>query len=113
VDKVAPKKDYPVIILFALITTATLIGVPAFGLTYGFNALDWVMFVVLYMVSGLGITVGYHRLISHRSFECRDWVKACLLVGGGGRWRTRRSGGVRIISGTMHAAIRRKTLTTP
>jgi stearoyl-CoA desaturase (Delta-9 desaturase) len=35
------------------------------------------------MITGLGITVGYHRLISHRSFLCPDWVKAGLLIAGG------------------------------
>lgn len=79
----AYRLDYPVIVLFAVVTFSTLIGVPLFGYLYGFTWLDWTMFGVLYMVSGLGITVGYHRLISHRSFECPAWVKACLLVAGG------------------------------
>jgi stearoyl-CoA desaturase (delta-9 desaturase) len=35
------------------------------------------------MITGLGITVGYHRLISHRSFLCPDWVKTGLLIAGG------------------------------
>jgi len=77
------KKDYPTIVLFFIMTAATVIGVPLFGYLYGFSALDWTMFVVLYLITGLGITVGYHRLISHRSFECKPWVKACLLVAGG------------------------------
>jgi stearoyl-CoA desaturase (delta-9 desaturase) len=38
---------------------------------------------ILYLISGLGITVGYHRMISHRSFRCPDWVKVALLVAGG------------------------------
>ncbi len=77
------KTDYPTIIIFSLMTVATIVGVPWFGYLYGFSAFDWVMFVVLYLVTGLGITVGYHRLMSHRSFECKPWVKACLLVAGG------------------------------
>ena len=32
----------------------------------------------------------YHRLLTHRSFECPDWVKACLLVAGG--WALQNSG---------------------
>ena len=77
------KTDYPTIVLFFTMTVATVIGVPLFGYVYGFSALDWTMFVLLYLVTGLGITVGYHRLISHRSFECKPWVKACLLIAGG------------------------------
>jgi stearoyl-CoA desaturase (delta-9 desaturase) len=83
VETKSVKIDYPVIALFAIITLSTIIAVPLFAVKYGFTTLDWVMFAVLYMVSGLGITVGYHRLISHHSFECRPWVKAALLVAGG------------------------------
>jgi stearoyl-CoA desaturase (delta-9 desaturase) len=41
------------------------------------------MFAVLYVVTGLGITVGYHRLLAHRSFDCLQWVKAGFLIAGG------------------------------
>ena len=82
-EKTARQLDYPVILLFSVVTVGTLIGVPVFGYLHGFSSLDWLMFAALYLVSGLGITVGYHRLISHRSFECPEWVKACLLVAGG------------------------------
>ena len=82
-EKPSRKLDYPVIVLFVIFTLVTVVGVPMFGFTIGFTSLDWIMFGVLYMTSGLGITVGYHRLISHRSFECPAWVRACLLVAGG------------------------------
>jgi stearoyl-CoA desaturase (Delta-9 desaturase) len=80
---VKKKTDYPVVVLFAVITLATVVGVPLFGYVHGFQTIDWVMFVMLYMASGLGITVGYHRLISHRAFECKAWVKGALLIVGG------------------------------
>jgi stearoyl-CoA desaturase (delta-9 desaturase) len=83
VEQPQVKIDYPTIIIFLSMMVATVIGVPLFGYFYGFSALDWTMFIVLYLITGLGITVGYHRLISHRSFECKPWVKACLLVAGG------------------------------
>ena len=75
--------DMPNIILFAVVTLMVLIAVPLFGYRYGYTWLDWVLFGILYLVSGLGITVGYHRLIAHGSFQCPDWVKAALLVAGG------------------------------
>ena len=80
------KLTYPVyvtVLLFGVIVGSALIGVPAFGLVYGYTWLDWTMFGLLYIVTGLGITVGYHRLISHRSFTCSDWIKAGLLIAGG------------------------------
>ena len=69
-------------ILFGLITVGALIGVPAFAILYGYTWLDWTMFGLLYVVTGLGITVGYHRLMAHRSFACPNWVKAGFLVAG-------------------------------
>lgn len=77
------KRDYVTIVCFTLMMVGTLIGVPLYGYHYGFQTIDWIMLVVLYVVSGLGITVGYHRLIAHRSFDCPDWVKRCFLVAGG------------------------------
>lgn len=70
-------------VLFCSVAITTLIGVPSFGFYYGFSLFDWTVFAILYAVTGLGITVGYHRLISHRSFDCHPWVKAGLLVAGG------------------------------
>jgi len=83
VEQPQVKTDYPTIIIFLSMMVATVVGVPLFGYFYGYSALDWTMFIVLYLITGLGITVGYHRLISHRSFECKPWVKGCLLVAGG------------------------------
>ncbi|MGQ0812120.1 MAG: acyl-CoA desaturase [Nitrospiraceae bacterium] len=71
------------ITLFAAVTAGTVIGVPLFAYFFDYTVLDWALAVVLYIATGMGITVGYHRLISHRSFECATWVKACLLVFGG------------------------------
>ena len=36
--------------------------------------------VVAYMATGLGMTVGYHRFLAHRSFETRPSVEGVLLV---------------------------------
>jgi stearoyl-CoA desaturase (delta-9 desaturase) len=59
-----------------------VIEVPLYRYPYHYTWLDWSMFGLLYVVSGLGITVGYHRLMSHQSFNCPNWVKGVLLIGG-------------------------------
>ena len=74
--------DVPTIGLFTLVTSTGLIGAPAFGYVYGYTTLDWALAGILYLISGLGITVGYHRMISHRSFRSPDWVKVAFLVAG-------------------------------
>lgn len=75
--------SYGALFLFCLITLIALIGVPAFSYFYDYTFLDWAMFGFLYVVTGLGITVGYHPLVAHRSFACPNWVKVGLLVAGG------------------------------
>jgi len=39
-----------------------------------------VVFLILYMATGLGITVGFHRLLTHRSFETQSWLRATFAA---------------------------------
>ena len=41
---------------------------------------DVAVFVILYVLTGLGVTVGFHRLFTHRSFKARPAVRAILAV---------------------------------
>ena len=53
-----------------------------------------ILAIVLYITAGLfGITVGYHRLLTHRSFKVPYWLECCLtlcaclgLQGGSAQW---------------------------
>jgi stearoyl-CoA desaturase (Delta-9 desaturase) len=54
---------------------------PRYGL--GAGALEILLFVVMYSVSMLGMTVGYHRFFSHRPFEAHPAVVAGLAIAGG------------------------------
>lgn len=42
----------------------------------------WVVFLLSYLYHGMGITVGYHRLLSHRAFKCPRWVEYIIVSGG-------------------------------
>ncbi len=46
------------------------------------NITDLVMAGVLYLVTGFGVTVGYHRLFTHRSFKTQRWLKVALALVG-------------------------------
>lgn len=54
----------------------------AVGLLWGVavRPIDVALLVVLYTACGLGITVGYHRLFSHRAFKTTPAVRALLAV---------------------------------
>ena len=84
------ERDVTTTVLFLFVTLGAAIGLPTYAYFYDYSWLDWTMFVVLYIFTGLGITVGYHRLLAHRSFACPDWVRVILLIGGG--WAFQNSG---------------------
>ena len=46
----------------------------------GVQAVDLALLVSLYVAGGLGLTVGFHRLFSHRAFEAGPGVRAALAV---------------------------------
>jgi stearoyl-CoA desaturase (delta-9 desaturase) len=41
---------------------------------------DLALLVVMYLLTGLGITVGYHRLLTHRAFQSYPWVERTFAV---------------------------------
>jgi stearoyl-CoA desaturase (Delta-9 desaturase) len=43
---------------------------------------DFIAFGVMYFISGFGITVGYHRLLTHRSFVVPRWLYLTFAVMG-------------------------------
>lgn len=48
----------------------------------GIHALDLALFGSFYVATGLGITVGYHRLFTHRSFRALRPVRIALAIFG-------------------------------
>lgn len=55
------------------------------GLSYlfwqgGLHGETWLLAVVMALVSGIGITAGYHRLLSHKSYEATAPVRFLLLL---------------------------------
>jgi stearoyl-CoA desaturase (Delta-9 desaturase) len=48
----------------------------------GLRPTDVLLAAVLYTVTGLGVTVGFHRLITHRAFTARPRLRVALAVAG-------------------------------
>ncbi len=42
--------------------------------------LDVAIFAVLYLTTAIGITVGFHRLLTHRAFQTKPWLRYTLAV---------------------------------
>jgi stearoyl-CoA desaturase (delta-9 desaturase) len=43
---------------------------------------DLILFAVLYLITGFGITIGYHRLLTHRAFATHPVVERGLALAG-------------------------------
>jgi len=69
-----------------LILLGSVIGLPLFIWKFGAEIQHWwahvLLAVALFIFSGMGITFGYHRLLSHLSFKAKWPVKLFSLIGG-------------------------------
>jgi stearoyl-CoA desaturase (Delta-9 desaturase) len=43
---------------------------------------DVAVFLIMYVITGLGVTVGFHRHLTHRSFKAKRWVRGGLAIMG-------------------------------
>ncbi len=68
-----------------LLTIAPMLGV---GLAIwwlwgvGISTLDFGLFLGFYLVTGVGISVGFHRLLTHRAFVATKPIRVALAVAG-------------------------------
>jgi len=58
-----------------------VVGIP-FLWNRGVRALDLTLFFVFYIFTGMGITVGFHRMLTHRSFETVKPIRVILAIAG-------------------------------
>ncbi len=49
---------------------------------WGLTGRDLVLFGAFYVLTGLGITVGFHRLLTHKSFDVPNWVRVGWAIAG-------------------------------
>ena len=44
------------------------------------SGLDLAILAVMYAAVGFGVTIGFHRLFTHRSFEAKPWLRGTLAI---------------------------------
>ena len=90
-SKLAPGEVQPPTISRGVrVTNLTVVILPFLGFVAvvvslwgrGFSWVDFGLLSGMYVVTGLGITVGFHRLFTHRSFEANRAVQFLLGVSG-------------------------------
>ena len=68
---------------FLTVTFLTaIIGVPIYVSNFGLDLFLVAMFFIGFFITGISITLGYHRLFSHRSFKAKWPVRLATLIFG-------------------------------
>lgn len=74
--------------LFLFLTPiATIALVSTWLMTDGFDLMILFAAIGMYFLSGLSITAGYHRLLSHRAYKANNIIKFVLLLFGAGAFQ--------------------------
>jgi len=71
-----------VTILAIIVPFLGVVAAPLFLWGWGFHWTDLGLLLGMYVLTVLGITVGFHRLFVHHSFETYTWVKFIVAVPG-------------------------------
>jgi stearoyl-CoA desaturase (delta-9 desaturase) len=73
-----------------IVAMAVMVAVPFLALVaaipvawgWGLSWLDIILGLTLYLVSGLGVSVGLHRYFTHGAFKAARWLRVTLAVAG-------------------------------
>jgi stearoyl-CoA desaturase (Delta-9 desaturase) len=68
--------------VFVIVPLLALLAAVPFAWGWGLGWTDVVLALVFYVISGLGITVGYHRYFTHGSFKANRPLRIALAVAG-------------------------------
>ncbi len=74
--------NWPTSLFLILSPIAAAVAVPLYIADYGLSLFEILHFVVLCYVSGLGVTVGYHRLFAHRAYKAPRAVQVITALAG-------------------------------
>ena len=70
------------VLILTILPFAGVFGAIALFWGTGLSAVTAAIALVFYVFSGMGVTVGFHRLFTHRSFEASRGLKLALAIGG-------------------------------
>jgi len=71
-----------IVLLTVILPPLALLAVMWLAWGRGFGLIDLSLFTGMYLVCGMGITIGFHRYFTHKAFECPRWVKILLGISG-------------------------------
>lgn len=80
-----PPREPSVAVKLAMILAITVplggvVAAPLYAWGWGFQWTDLGLLLGMYVLTVLGITVGFHRLFVHRSFDTFNWIKVAWAI---------------------------------
>ncbi len=63
------------------------LGITYYIQTDQYSKFDVLLFFFFFVITGIGATVGFHRLFSHRAFKAKQWLRITLAVLGSFAWQ--------------------------
>jgi len=68
------KQNVFLMLLFGFLFLTTVTALPWYAMRFGISRSEWLLFFFYVASTGLSVTVGYHRLFAHRSFQARSVI---------------------------------------
>ena len=82
-----PKILWVNVFYFAITFVLSAVAAPLYAWYVGFDLVQIVVAILLLGYAGMSITMGYHRLWSHRTFESRGVLRrSCVTRADGSPW---------------------------
>jgi stearoyl-CoA desaturase (delta-9 desaturase) len=84
-DVVPPRASWVQLVSAALVVALPLVAVVLAIVIFWNHGIGWLdlgLAAGMYVVTGLGLSLGFHRLFSHRSFVPSRWLKVTLAIAG-------------------------------
>ncbi len=75
-------RDWVNIAFLGLTPVVGCAGTAYYMWNYGVTGLEIASFFFMWLLTGVGITCGYHRYYAHRTHECNRFVQFLYLIGG-------------------------------
>tara|TARA_Y100001954_G_C15821193_1_gene610031 strand:+ start:808 stop:1920 length:1113 start_codon:yes stop_codon:yes gene_type:complete len=76
------KFNWPTVLFLSICPFLGLVGTAVYVYFYGVFFIEPLLLILFWFISGMGITMGYHRLFSHKSFKTNIFIEWILMICG-------------------------------
>jgi stearoyl-CoA desaturase (Delta-9 desaturase) len=81
-DGQRPRAEQLLVGIFVVVPMLALLAAVPLAWGWGLAWVDIGLFVGFYLLSGLGVTVGFHRYFTHRAFKANRGLRVALAIAG-------------------------------